>query len=61
MCRQPLEKEVMSNRQHPVASRNHILLQILREKESPKLDPPGSTPDNLQFFVRVCLLKPYHS
>jgi hypothetical protein len=43
-----LEKEVLSNLQHPVAPSNHVLPQLQRKKESPLLNPIGSPSDNLQ-------------
>jgi hypothetical protein len=40
-----------------VASRNHALPLILREQETPELDPVNHSVDNLQEIIRVFSIK----
>jgi hypothetical protein len=52
-----LEKEILSNRQQPVASNNHMLPLIHQEEVRPKMDPVCSQSNNLQKIESFCLLK----
>jgi hypothetical protein len=52
-----LVENIMGNHAKAVASRNHAFPLILREQETPKLDPVDHSVDNLQKISRVFFVK----
>jgi microcystin degradation protein MlrC len=52
-----LKKEVLNNHQQSIISNTHIISLILREKESPKLNPMNSLPNNLQKISALLFIK----
>jgi hypothetical protein len=50
-------ENILGNHSNVIASRNHALPLILREQETPELDPVNHSVDNLQEISRVFSVK----